>query len=121
MESYETFRQPRFWTLTGQRCVRADLFHQLQPNDVAGYRLEAALNWLCASRKLSVDRFLLDNVGSHNAGRENRARGALAKLRMFSAVNAGYARLFVRQVLLALQRRKKTTPPRDSQNHLFGG
>lgn len=38
--------------LTGQRAVRRELFEALDPADVRGYKVEAALNSLVAQRKL---------------------------------------------------------------------
>jgi glycosyltransferase involved in cell wall biosynthesis len=48
--------------LTGERALRRELFESLSPDDIAGYKIEAALNARVAECGLHVDSFVCDGM-----------------------------------------------------------
>lgn len=48
--------------LTGQRAMRRELFEVLDPEDVRGYKVEAALNSLCHELGVEREAFVLDGL-----------------------------------------------------------
>ncbi|GEM_PF-1496514 len=48
--------------LTGERAVRREIFEALEPDELRGYKVEAALNSLCKMNKLPVECFVLDGM-----------------------------------------------------------
>jgi glycosyltransferase involved in cell wall biosynthesis len=80
--------------LTGQRALRRELFDRLAPGDVAGYRVEAALNSLVAHDDLVRRDQVLDGLW-HRTKEEKLATplaGFSAKLAMLATAIWGYAR-----------------------------
>jgi glycosyltransferase involved in cell wall biosynthesis len=83
--------------LTGQRALRRETFERLQPGDVRGYRVEAALNSLVARDELTrVDRVL---PGLWHRRKEeklsNPVVGQLTKLAMLLTACWSYLRFAV--------------------------
>jgi glycosyltransferase involved in cell wall biosynthesis len=81
--------------LTGQRALRRELFDRLAPEDVAGYRVEAALNSLVARQGLVRRDQVLDGLW-HRPKEEKLASpmvGFATKLAMLATAVWGYARL----------------------------
>lgn len=79
--------------LTGQRALLRTLFEKLDDKDVRGYRVEAALNSLCADLDLSVDSFVCQGL-FHRTKEQKSASpllGFLRKMAMLVTVLAGYA------------------------------
>jgi glycosyltransferase involved in cell wall biosynthesis len=80
--------------LTGQRALRRELFDRLAPEDVAGYRVEAALNSLVARHGLVRRDQVLDGLW-HRPKEEKLASplvGLAAKLAMLATAVWSYAR-----------------------------
>lgn len=83
--------------LTGQRALRRDLFDQLDAADIAGYRVEAALNSLVAQRGLVRRDTVLDGLW-HRTKEEKLANpivGHAAKLAMLASACWSYLRFAV--------------------------
>jgi glycosyltransferase involved in cell wall biosynthesis len=81
--------------LTGQRALRRELLDRLAPEDVAGYRVEAALNSLVARQALVRRDQVLDGLW-HRPKEEKLASplvGLAAKLAMLATAVWSYARL----------------------------
>ncbi|MGH9024273.1 MAG: glycosyltransferase [Acidimicrobiia bacterium] len=79
--------------LTGQRALLRTLFEKLDDKDVRGYRVEAALNSLCADLNLEVDSFVCQGL-FHRTKEQKSASpllGFLRKMAMLITVLAGYA------------------------------
>ncbi len=80
--------------LTGQRALRRELFDRLAAEDVAGYRVEAALNSLVFRQALVRRDQVLDGLW-HRPKEEKLASplvGLAAKLAMLATAVWGYAR-----------------------------
>jgi glycosyltransferase involved in cell wall biosynthesis len=80
--------------LTGQRAMRRDVFERLGPPDVAGYRVEAALNCLVARAGLTRRDDVLDGLW-HRTKEEKLAtpaRGHATKVAMLGSAAWGYVR-----------------------------
>lgn len=88
--------------LTGQRAIRRELFEALDPVDVRGYKVEAALNSLVAQRKLR--RLDLVCFGLWHRTKEekfdNPAAGFLHKQAMLLTAAWSYVSYAVRRRLL---------------------
>lgn len=65
--------------LTGQRAVRRELFDALDPEDYRGYKVEAALNSLCAERGLPTQAFVCEGLW-HRTKEEKYANPVLGFL-----------------------------------------
>ena len=79
--------------LTGQRAVRRDLFTLLHDQDQRGYKVEAALNALCADLGETVDAFVCDGLW-HRTKEEkypSALEGFLRKQGMLLTAMAAYA------------------------------
>lgn len=88
--------------LTGQRALRRELFDQLAPADVAGYRVEAALNSLVARRGLVRRDQVLHGLW-HRTKEEKLANpmvGHAAKLAMLATACWSYLRFAVARRVL---------------------
>ncbi len=48
--------------LTGERALRRELFEALEPDELRGYKVEAALNSLCRLNRFPVKHFVLDGM-----------------------------------------------------------
>lgn len=98
--------------LSGQRALRRELFEALQAREIRGYRVEAALNSLVASRKLRRHLRILEGV-DHRTKEEklgNPVTGLLQKLRMlfiacWSYVTFRFRRRVLEEVLEVLSQR----------------
>ncbi len=51
-----------FPVLTGERALRRELFDALEPDELHGYKVEAALNSLCRLNRFPVRYFVLDGM-----------------------------------------------------------
>lgn len=83
--------------LTGERALRRELFASLDPEDVHGYRVEAALNSRAAELDVPVTAFVLDGM-FHRTKEEksaNKLQGFVVKVRMLLTAVAEYARYWV--------------------------
>lgn len=79
--------------LTGQRALLRELFEKLDDKDVRGYRVEAALNSLCADLDLVVHNFVCDGLFHRTKEQKSTSPlvGFLRKMAMLLTVVAGYA------------------------------
>jgi glycosyltransferase involved in cell wall biosynthesis len=80
--------------LTGQRALRRELFERLAPDDIRGYRVEAALNSVVARDELVRRDRVLDGLW-HRTKEEKLANpmvGFVTKLVMLASACWGYAR-----------------------------
>lgn len=78
--------------LTGQRALRRELFGQLPPATIRGYRVEAALNSLVKDLGLPVTAFVCDGLW-HRPKEEkfdSPLRGFVAKITMLATAVAAY-------------------------------
>jgi glycosyltransferase involved in cell wall biosynthesis len=88
--------------LTGQRALRREVFDGLRVADVAGYRVEAALNSLVAQRGLVRSDQVLDGLW-HRTKEEKLANpvvGHLTKLAMLASACWSYLRFAVARRVL---------------------
>jgi glycosyltransferase involved in cell wall biosynthesis len=88
--------------LTGQRAVRRELFDRLDAADVAGYRVEAALNSLVAQHGLVRSDTVLDGLW-HRTKEEKLANpvvGHATKLAMLATACWSYLRFAVARRVL---------------------
>jgi glycosyltransferase involved in cell wall biosynthesis len=80
--------------LTGQRCMRRELFESLGPDDVRGYRIEAALNCRATELGEPIAAFVCKGM-FHRTKEEKYAaplHGWLAKLSMLGTAFSAYPR-----------------------------
>jgi glycosyltransferase involved in cell wall biosynthesis len=94
--------------LTGQRAIRRDLFESLNDEDIAGYKVEAALNSRCADLGLPKTAFVCDGLWHRvkEEKYENRLVGSAKKIAMLLTAAAGYA-------LYRIRRLRRPTGPRS--------
>jgi glycosyltransferase involved in cell wall biosynthesis len=88
--------------LTGQRALRRELFDALDAADIAGYRVEAALNSLVAQRNLVRHDEVLDGLW-HRTKEEklaNPVRGHATKLAMLATACWSYLRFAIARRVL---------------------
>ncbi len=86
--------------LTGQRALRRELFDELAPADLHGYRIEAALNSLVAQHRLVRDDRVLPGLW-HRTKEEKLASpvvGHATKLAMLSSACYSYVRFALHRV-----------------------
>ena len=79
--------------LTGQRAVRRDIFERVHIEDQQGYKIEAALNALCADLEERVESFVCDGLW-HRTKEEkypSAIEGFVRKQGMLLTVVAFYA------------------------------
>ncbi|MGH8896165.1 MAG: glycosyltransferase [Egibacteraceae bacterium] len=79
--------------LTGERALRRELFTSLDPRDIAGFQVEAALNARAGELGLPVAAFVCSGMW-HRTKEEKLAtplQGFLAKVRMLFTAVRGYA------------------------------
>ena len=85
--------------LTGQRCMRRELFEGLDPRDVQGYRIEAALN--CRAAELGEPLAAFVCTGLFHRTKEEKHRtplqGRIAKLAMLGTAFGAYGRYLVQR------------------------
>lgn len=89
--------------LTGERALRRELFDRLRPEDITGYRVEAALNAAAASRGVPIAAFVCRGLG-HRPKQEKQdtaLAGWLAKFRMLSTAVSSYVGYWTRRQLQA--------------------
>jgi glycosyltransferase involved in cell wall biosynthesis len=92
--------------LTGQRAVRRDIFERVHIEDQQGYKIEAALNSLCADLEERVESFVCDGLW-HRTKEEkypSAIEGFVRKQGMLLTVVAFYAGYRWRQA----RRRRRT-------------
>lgn len=78
--------------LNGQRALRRELFESLSLEDIAGYRVEAALNSRARELGLTVEQFVLDGV-FHRTKEEkldSSAQGWAKKVGMLATAMGAY-------------------------------
>lgn len=79
--------------LTGERALRRELFESLDPRDIEGYRVEAALNSRAAELGVPVRSFVLD--GMFHVTKEEKmkspAEGWAKKVAMLATAIGAYA------------------------------
>lgn len=86
--------------LTGERAVSRELFEALGPDDIRGYRVEAALNSVAAVRGAPVAAFICAGM-SHRRKEEKAAtplQGRIAKWRMLLVAAGSYVGYRVRRL-----------------------
>lgn len=79
--------------LTGQRAMHRDLFAQLSPEDIKGYKVEAALNSLCNEQDLPVTAFVCEGLWHRTKEEKDEvspARGTLRKVAMLATATWSY-------------------------------
>lgn len=84
---------------TGERALRRELFESLEPEDLAGYRIEAALNARAGELGLPVAAFVCQGMW-HRTKEEKFATplaGFTAKVAMLTAAVGGYAGYWARR------------------------
>lgn len=105
--------------LTGERAVRRELLEALTADDVAGYRVEAALNCRAGDVGGPIAAFVCRGM-FHNTKEEkfrNPLRGSIAKAGMFATAYSSFARYRLRYGWSQRSRpahRPSTTSPRAS-------
>jgi glycosyltransferase involved in cell wall biosynthesis len=79
--------------LTGERALRRELFESLDPRDIEGYRVEAALNSRAAELGVPVRAFVLDGMFhvTKEEKLESPAEGWAKKLAMLATAIGAYA------------------------------
>ncbi|MDP8961218.1 MAG: glycosyltransferase [Actinomycetota bacterium] len=89
--------------LTGERAMRRELFESLEPDAIAGYKVEAALNSGATELGMEVDAFICDGMSHRTKSQKSDTRlsGWLKTLAML--VTAGGA-----SVAFWLVRRRRT-------------
>ncbi|MDP8932319.1 MAG: glycosyltransferase [Actinomycetota bacterium] len=60
--------------LTGERAVRRELFESLEPEAIAGYKVEAALNSGATELGMVVDAFICDGMSHRTKGEKSGSR-----------------------------------------------
>lgn len=86
------FLSPLVPTLTGERALRRELFESLDPRDIGGYRVEAALNNRARELGVEIHDFVLDGM-FHVTKEEketSRAVGWAKKLGMLATAAGAY-------------------------------
>jgi len=86
--------------LTGQRAMRRELFEVLEPDDVRGYKVEAALNSLCNELGVHREAFVLDGLW-HRTKEEkfaNPVEGFARKQGMLLTAAWSYASFRLRRI-----------------------
>jgi glycosyltransferase involved in cell wall biosynthesis len=76
--------------LTGERALRRELFMSLDPEEIEGYKVEAALNARCFDRGLRVESFICDGMW-HRTKEEKSdvpVRGFFGKVQMLAVAAA---------------------------------
>lgn len=78
--------------LTGQRCLRRELFESLHRRDIEGYRVEAALNNRARELGLDVRSFILEGVWHRTKEEKHDTRlgGWLTKIAMLGTATGAY-------------------------------
>jgi glycosyltransferase involved in cell wall biosynthesis len=98
--------------LTGERAVRRELFESLEPEDIAGYRIEAALNSRVGELGLPVAAFVC--AGMWHRTKEEKlgapVLGFVTKVAMLLTAVGSYLRFWVRHRL----RRSSWAGPRQT-------
>jgi len=86
--------------LTGQRALRRELFEGLDPADLKGYRVEAALNSVAQEQGLSVQAFVCDGLWHRTKEEKYRTpvHGFMAKQAMLATAIWTYAGFRLRRV-----------------------
>lgn len=90
-----------FPVLTGQRALWRELFEALEPEDYRGYKVEAALNSLCASLGVRTEAFVCDGLW-HRTKEEKLATptlGFVVKQAMLLTAVWGYVGFRVRRLV----------------------
>lgn len=85
--------------LTGERAVRRDLFASLDPEEIRGYKIEAALNARAAEAGLRAEAFVCDGMW-HRTKEEkfgNPVEGFLRKVAMLLVAMFSYVNFWVRR------------------------
>jgi hypothetical protein len=87
--------------LTGQRCMRRELFEELGPDEVRGYRIEAALNCRAIERGEPVAAFVCRGMFHRTKEEKYGAplQGWLAKVSMLATAFSAYGRYLARRRL----------------------
>ncbi len=101
--------------LTGQRALHRTIFEALDARDIKGYKVEAALNSLCAERDLLVEAFVC--TGLWHRTKEEKfntpAEGFARKVSMLAVASWGYLsyslRRRSRQARSRARRSRRTT------------
>ncbi len=60
--------------LTGERAVRRELFESLEPDAMAGYKVEAALNSGASELGMEVDAFICDGMSHRTKSEKSESR-----------------------------------------------
>ena len=95
--------------LTGERAVRRDLFDELTPDEIRGYRIEAALNAHVAERGERIVSFVCDGMW-HRTKEEKFStplEGFARKVAMLLVAMWSYVAYWAGRRLLRLWRRRR--------------
>ncbi|MCK4828343.1 glycosyltransferase [bacterium] len=102
---------------TGQRALRKELFQCLSASEIAGFRVEAALNTVCLLNHFILHKFIGESL-SHISKRRKCSNSLLlsiyASLKMYREALSGYIRVFLNRVSLPLDRRRPCEPKREN-------
>lgn len=93
--------------LTGQRAVRREIFEALDPRDIKGYKVEAALNSICAEHHLETKSFICNGLW-HRTKEEKfgtPVEGFARKLAMLSVASWSYLSYRLRRTITPRRRR----------------
>lgn len=93
---------------TGQRALRKKLFLSLSDFEIAGFRVEAALNTFCSLNHYRVHKFVGESL-THISKRNKYAsvlRSICASLNMYREAFSGYLRVFLNCASLPLDQRR---------------
>lgn len=98
--------------LSGQRAVWRQLFEALDPEDYKGYKVEAALNSLCASLGVATEAFVCDGL-DHRRKEEKLATPAVGfALKQVMLVTAAWGYVSFRLRRLVGRRRREIAAAR---------
>lgn len=93
--------------LTGQRALRREIFEALDPRDIKGYKVEAALNSICAEHRLPIQSFVCNGLW-HRTKEEKfgtPVEGYARKLAMLSVASWSYLSYRLRRTITPRRRR----------------
>lgn len=78
--------------LTGERALRRELFESLHPEDIAGYKVEAALNARAREQGLEVEAFVCDGMFHRTKGEkfDPRVLGWIKRIAMLLTAVGSY-------------------------------
>lgn len=98
---------------TGQRALRKHLFLSLSDSEIAGFRVEAALNTVCSMNNFIIYKFIGESLSHISKQRkyDSLLLAVYASLKTYREAFLGYFHVFLNRVSLPPDRRR----PRESE------